>query len=602
MSWEKLQPKVPPEIQEVSTKVVEGLNAVKTALEAAQAIISITQSLVQTQAGVAVTLTNQAIQLVVDAVQGLLNSFLDDTGAYILLVPLPKKGLVAVASQPDTPDEPGSNYVGFPDSALLSALPEAAAARLRSSPSFSAIFDTGNLSLGGNAYLVKTISSSIYDSGDRNRPKFTGDNYWAYGLAVAGAPDLTSILTALTFLDRFFAPPRSANSLSASRGIADIVAARVQARPSGRGRLPVIEWDRVPSSVALTSYDQSTVVARKYAVIRSTDFRTKTATTILDLFPTAEISEGMTGPGGAKVLKIGNYDGLLNRYIDTDTLEEGTTYYYFIAFQARVMNSLNGPDSGNSRPRSPGQDPDEAERPYTDLPFGLISSSAEWRMPTSGAQLSSTRLSQAPDWYRSKSVAGIVPGLERFLDIVNELLESFRQTALGVTGRAREYLNQISASVTQLERRIEDIQQAVAKFTAIFANVNVGVYATTGTGRGSASSFISSVVQAIDDPSDENRPPFDVGDEYVIAAVVVVVSPDAAVVDTAKTLLDLILGGGGVTSPALAGIESIQTELATIEQSLIDQLTGGGTATSGASLTFDESMQPRPLGQADANC
>jgi hypothetical protein len=74
------------------------------------------------------------------------------------------------------------------------------------------------------------------------------------------------------------------------------------------------------------------------------------------------------------------------------------------------------------------------------------------------------------------------------------------------------------------------------------------------------------------------------------------------VVDTAKTLLDLILGGGGVTSPALAGIESIQTELATIEQSLIDQLTGGGTATSGASLTFDESMQPRPLGQADANC
>lgn len=602
MSWEKLQPKVPPEVQEVSTKVVEGLNAVKSALEVAQTIIEVTQSLVQTQAGAAVTLTNQALQLVIDAVQGLLNSFLDDTGAYILLVPLPKKGLVAIASQPDTPDEPGSNYVGFPDSALLSALPEATAARLRSSPAFSAIFGSGNLSIGGNAYLVKTIASSIYDAGDRNRPKFTGDNYWAYGLAVAGAPDLTSILTALTFLDRFFAPPRSSNSVSASRGILDLVASRVSANPSGRGLLPVIEWDRVPSYIALTSYDQSTVVARQYAVIRTTDFRTRTATSILDIFPTVDITEGMTGPGGAKVLKLGNYDGLRNRYVDTETLEPGVTYYYFVAFKARVMNSLSGPDSGNSSPRSPGQDPDQAERPYTDLPFGLVSSSAEWRTPASGAQLNSTRLSTAPDWYRTKSVAGMVPGLERFLDIVGELLNSFRQTALGVSGRAREYLNQISAMVSQLERRIEDIQQAVAKFTAIFANVDVGVYATTGTGQGSASSFISSVVQAIDDPADENRPPFDVGDEYVVAAVIVVVSPDAAVVQTAKTLLDLILGGGGLTSPALAGIESIQTELATIEQGLISQLTGGGTAPEGASLAFDESMQPRPLGEADANC
>lgn len=602
MAWKRLQPKIPPEIQEVSTKVVEGLNAVKSALELAQASIEITQTLVQTQAGAAVTLTNRAIQLVIDAVQGLLDSFLDDTGAYILLVPLPKKGLVAIAAQPDTPDEPGSNYVGFPDSALLSALPEATAASLRASPSFAAIFDTSTLSLGGNAYLVQTIAKSIYDAGDRNRPQFTGDNYWAYAMTVAGAPDITALLTALTFLDRFFAPPRSANSMSASRGVLDIVASQVRANPSGRGRTPVIEWDRVPSFVPLTSYDQSTVVARRYAIIRTTDFRTKTATSILDIFPTAEITEGMTGPGGAKVLKIGNYDGLRNRYVDTEALQAGTTYYYFVAFQARVMNSMAGPDSGNSRPRSPGEDPDEVTPRYTDLPFGLVSSSAEWRAPASAAQLSSTRLSQAPDWYRTKSVAAVMPGLERFLDIVNELLESFRQSALGVSGRAREYLNQIASVVTQLEKRIEDLQQAVGKFTAIFSNVNVGVYATTGTGKGPAGSFIADVVQAIDDQADENRPPFDVGDEYVVAAIVAVVSPDAAVVATAKTLLDLIFGGGGATSPALAGIESIQTELAQIEQGLIDQITGGGTAPSGASLAFDESMQPRPLGEADANC
>ena len=599
--WKNLQPNLPPEVQEISTKVAEGLDAVKTGLEAARVIINITQSLIQTQGSTAVTLTNQAIRLVIETLQGVINSFLDDTGAYVLLVPLPKKGLVAIASQPDTPDEPGSNYVGFPDSALLSYLPAAQAASLRSSPAFAAIFNSRDLSIGGNAYLVKTIASSIYDSGDRNRPKFTGESYWAYGLAVAGAPDMTSVLGALTFLDRFFAPPHSANTVTASRGILDLVPSQVRAAPSGRGRLPVIEWERVPASTALRGFDGSTLVARKYAVIRTKDFRTKTATTILDLFPTAEIREDMTGPGGAKVLTISDYDGLVNRYIDTDTLEAGVTYYYFVAFKGRINNNMAGADSGNDGPRSPGQDASTPAPEYVDLPFGLISSCAEWRPPTSSNQLSSTRLSKAPDWYRTPSVATVLPGVEKFLDLISEVLENFRIASAGITGRTQQYLNQISEQITQIQRKADDLDSVLAKLNALSSNLNTGIYGTARAGQGSASLFLADVVQAIDDPSDPDRPPFDMGDEYVVAALVLVVSPDAAVIETVKGLLELIFGGAN-TSPVTEGIDSVRTSLAQVEQALIDRVSGGGTAPAAAPLAFDSNMSPRPLGEPDASC
>lgn len=600
--WKRLEPEIPSEVQEVSTAIAASLDAVKQGLDAARQVIQVLQTAVQTDLSPAVVLANQALNLAINTIQRLINSFLDDTGAYVLLVPLPKKGLVSVVAKPDTPSEPGSNYVGFPDSAMLGSLSENGATEVRSSPSFSAIFDPGNTSLGGNAYIVQTLAASIYDAGDRNRPKFAGENYWAYGMVVAGAPDITSILSSIALLDRVFSPTKSANALPASRGVLDIVAAQVQAGPSGRGRMPVIEWARVPSSSTLNSYDFSTVVAHRYAIIRTTDFRTKTAISVLDLFPTADITEGMTGPGGAKVLKVADYDGVLNRYVDTETLVDGTTYYYFVAFKPRVINSMLGPDSGNGAPRSPGANPNEPTPAYTDLPFGLVSSPAEWQHSTSNPRISSTRLSRAPDWYRVPSVAGVFPGVERLLDIVNEVLESFRQSALSVSERTSQYLNQIAAIGTQLQRRIDDVQLAVGRINSLATQSNLGAYVAASTGQGPAGSFVADVVRLIDDASDPNRPPFDVGDEYVVAAVVLVVSPDASAVNTAKELLDLFLGLVERDSAVVSGIESVSSTLAQVEQSLINEITGGGTATASNPVAFDESMQPRPLGQPDARC
>jgi len=605
--WRQINPSLPPgleDLAEVASEVanfqktlVEGLKEVRDSFETALSALTTQLSAAETQAATITSLARRAVNLAIAGVQDIFNSFLDDLGAYVLLVPVPKKGLVSVATSPDVPDQPGSNYVQFPDRAMLSLMDAAGASALRQSPSFAAIFDAPTYSLGGNRYLVNTIAGSIYDTGDLNRPKFTGESHWAYGLIVAGATDVTSVMGAIGSLDRLLAVPRSANSLPASRNIGDFVATGVRALPSGRGRQPVIEWTPVPPSSALTGFDGATVRARQYAIIRSSALEARTATEITDLFPTADIREGLTGSYGAKVLKVASYNGVTHRYVDSEQLTAGQTYYYHVAFNTTITGSPGGADSGNDRPRSTVGEDQPGRR---DLPFSLLSTAAEWRQPTASAQNSSTRLGQAPDWYRTPSIARALPGVERLLDIANEELRSAQENFATVSQRSQQYANFISQTVDSYSARADAVAAALTRSINVLNSIDAGLYGTVRVGQGSAGAFVADVVAAIDDVTDENRPPFDTGDEYVVAALVLVVSPDAAVVQRSLDFLKLLIGL--LDDDVVAGINSISTTLATAEQALVNQITGGGESPVDAPVAFSEDMTPRPLGQPDASC
>lgn len=598
MTWVKLQPTLPPEVTTVAQTISTGLNTVKQALQIVQTLAATTRALVGSSDSLRVNAVNAAIQAAVSAVQALLNDFLNSTGLHVLLVPLPKKGLVTVISRPDTPDEAGSNYVQFPEGALLSTVSEAIASVIRNSPSYSAIFSATGTSLGGNPYLVKTISESLFDSGDRNRPKFESNSYWAYALAVAGATDVTSMLSAATFLDQLFQRPPGANALNTSRSVCDLVPRNIRAVPSGRGLLPVIEWDHVPPSVSLTSYDGSTVVATKYAIIRSTGFESRTVSEVLDLFTTQELTEGLTGLYGAKVLKVGNYDGVLRRYIDTENLEPNQSYFYHVAFKTRVDSLTSAADSGNERPRNP----EGIEyAPTVEFPFRLLSSCAEWRLPTNSRELTNSALSRAPDWYRTPSLPTVVPGLDRLVDLIVEELNSLKQVSSGVAGRTQQYIDAVTNQIARIQEKVDLIQGFVSRLQAIYSNTKAGAYVNVRTGEGGLGSFLGDVISGIDNVQDDNRPPFDVGDEYVVAALVLAVGPNPGPILVAYNLL-LALFAGQVTNEALAGIESVSTSLAEVEQALIDQIQGGGTATAEDPIALSTSMEPRPRGEPDASC
>lgn len=598
MTWVKFQPTLPPEVLTIAQSLSAGLNTVKEGLSIVQTTAQTTQALIGSADSLRVNTVNAAIQAAVSAVQLLLNSFLDSAGMHVLLVPLPKKGLVTVIARPDTPDEAGSNYVQFPESAILQSVSTALASVIRNSPSYSSIFTSTGTSLGGNSYLVKTITESLFDTGDRNRPKFEDGSFWAYTFAVAGATDVTSMLSGATFLDQLFQRPVGTNALNTTRSIVDLVPRNIRVNPSGRGTMPVIEWDHVPPSVNLQSYDGSTVVATQYAVIRSTEFEARTATEVLDLFPTVNLTEGLTGGYGAKVLAVANYDGTLRRFIDTSELQADQSYYYHVAFKTRVDSLSAAADSGDDRPRNPAG---VEYTPTLERPFHLLSSCVEWRKPSNARTLTNGTLSRAPDWYRTPSLPSIIPGVDGFVDLVTEELNSLTQVSSGVASRSQQYIEMLSNQVTQIQAKVDAIQGFISRLQAIYSNVGGGVYATIRSGKGGLGSFLGDVISSIDDVQDENRPPFDVGDEYVVAAIVLMVGPDASRIQRGYELMSALFGSPAPNA-ALAGIESVPTALAEVEQALIDEIRGGGTSSPTNSVAFTTGMVPRPVGEPDASC
>lgn len=592
MPWKSLELTLPPAVDTVARAVGSGLDAVKSALTQVQAQARVTQTIAQTEEGIRVQLANAAVQAAVSAISGFVNQLLDSAGVYVLIVPLPKKGLVSIASRPNNPDEPGSNFVQIPEQNILNGLPPARANQLRQSPSFSQIFNPRDLFLGGNAYFVKTLAESLYDAGDRNRPKFAPQSYWAYSLLVAGATDVTSLLSAATFFDRLFGRARSANGVSASRGVSDFVPRNIRVGPSGRGYFPVLEWERVPQSVALLSYDGARVVPTEYAVIRSTDFRAKTATGVLDLFSNTELREGQTGQFGAKVLKVASYDGVVNRYIDTEEFTNPSVFYH-VAFKSRTEAPAGAGASVPAPPRSNAAgEPQTDSVTRVDNPYNLLSSCAEWRRPTSNAQLTDMRLSAAPDWARTTSVAALFPGLERLLDRAVENLQTLSSASRNINETNNAYLNMLSREVARITRQTAEINSYLSQLQAVFATPNADVFTTTRQGQGGVGTFLSDVILTMDDTRDPNRPNFDTGDEYVTGVVLLCVGPDPAPIAAAFAMLEGLFGSSG-DSEARTGLESIQTALTEVEASL---------TAEAAPIAFDESMQPRPPGEPDASC
>lgn len=593
MQWQSLNLNLPSTATSIARALETGLDAVKNALTLVQAQARTTQTLIQTEEGDRVRLVNSAVRAATGALSTFINQWLDSAGLYALIVPLPKKGLVSIASRPNNPDEPGSNFVQIPQQNLLNSLPATTAARVRQSPSFTQIFDPNNLFLGGNAYFVKTISESLFDPGDRNRPKFDAASYWTYTMVLAGASDITSVISAATFFDRLLPTAQSANRVSASRSISDFVPKGLRVGPSGRGYFPVLEWERIPQSTALLSYDGARVVPTEYAIIRSTDFQAKTVARVTDLFNTTDLREGLTGRFGSRVLYAGSYDGIVNRYIDSSEQIDGQSYFYHVAFKSRTESPAGLDGVSPAPPRNNPNGSPRTEAPTSiNNPYNLLSSCAEWRKPTSGRQLTDSRLGVAPDWSRSPSLATMLPGVERLIDRALETLQSLNTGARSITEINNAYLDMLGRDIDRLTRQIAEINGYVNQLQAVFNTPDADIFATIRQGRGGVGSFLSDVILTMDDARDANRPTFDTGDEYVTGLVILCVGPDPAPINAAFAMLTSLFGPP-TPDEASEGIEAIQTTLIQAEAAVAAQLDP---------IAFDEHMVPRPRGEPDASC
>lgn len=570
MTWREFAIRPPPALAQLGASLTTGLDTIRAALDVLRASSRVEALLTPDGTEVPTRALNAAIRSVVLALTGAMDTMLDSAGVYGLVVPLPKRGVGGFLPDPVVAED---SPVNFPLHAALARMDEPARARLQQASMFEHLLDPTRAFYGGNAHFARAVLGSIYDTGDINRPTFTEDTHWVYAVFVAGSEDPTTALTVAGALDRLLG---SRTRVAATRSTADLVPQRVRVTASGRGEHAVIEWEPLAGSRIVPSLDNLRIVPVRYAIIRTPDERARTARHVTDLFATPVLTRGMTGLYGAKVLWTAPYDGVVSRWVDPEPLEEGKTYVYHVAFQARLE-----------------QDP---ETPPIEMTFGPMSGAGA--ITVDPATPVPSGLSRAPDWFRTPSAAQLIPGLATVVDLVQEYLRTLAQTATSNSDRVDAYLNFLDRQIAEFAGRAEQMRQHLAQLTGglTMSDELAGVHVLTGKGQGSAVEFARTLLEQLsaDDP---NRPPFDDGTEYVTGAVVLAVGPDLSSVESAFRMFELLFGASE-EDPVLEGINAIADTVATVEQRLIDSVLGPAPAAP-PTPSFDRAMTP---GGRDPDC
>lgn len=533
MPWSALTLAPPAGLAAATAALDAGFHAVKTGLDAARAVATAALALNADVAAV-----DPGVGALVTATQGALAALLDDTGAHALLVPLPKKGMLGLV--------PGTGPALVTSHAL-----EADATK--TTPLWRQAFDPDALFTGGNAWFLRCLAGSLADAGDDARPTFTATSRWAYALVVAGASDVTALLTVPAFLTNLLGLGGDTNAVPADRGAFSRVPQNVRVVPTRTGAR--VQWDAVPVAAVVAAFDSVQVTATAFAIIRTTDFVARGARRVTDLFGATPLRPGLTGAFGAVVLAVATYDGVTNRWVDTAHLEDETDYFYFVAFATKTGDRDNG--------------------------YVALSSAAPFRRAREATPHVGSH-GALPDWTRTPSVARLVPAVGDALDLVGEELGSLRDTVAGADAAREAFTSLLAAQSDTLLRKAEELTRYVQRVTTTLTPPAAGLHAFTGTGAGGTGAFLADVAAALDAPGDADRPEFDDGSEFVTGVVLLAVDPDPTKIAAAFEALKLLFGGGAV-DPARAGVDAIVAP------------TPADVATTTAAtpvVAFDDAMRP----------
>jgi hypothetical protein len=336
----------------------------------------------------------------------------------------------------------------------------------------------------------------------------------------------------------------------------------------------VLEWNPLPMVQVLLSYDRSRVVPIEFAVIRSTDFRAATALDVTELFGTSQLTQGLSGRFGARVIAVRPHDAVTSRYVDEEEVPAGQTRYYHVAFKARVE-----PATG-TRQQAINQ------------PYGPLSRCVTITRPLRPSGLAA--ISNPPDWVRTSSIATIIPPMASLMDVVQEQLRTLSSRTDAASATVTQALQVIDREIERLAQRIADATVFVRQLSTIFdaGSEAAGIHATVGQGQGSTSQFLFEVIQRLSDAADPERPAFDSGDEFVLGAVILAVSPDPAAIARAVAAFELFFGGAPQDNAIRAGIDAVPAG---------EDVPADVPAPPRDPIGFDADMSPREVGSAECD-
>jgi hypothetical protein len=575
MTWQAFTIAAPPGINQLGSLLSTGLNLFTTALQALETELQVTQAAASDPGGISEQAANQAIQTAVLAIKDLIDQILLATGCYVLVIPIPKKALINPQTTTDDSNRNQVNPSYFPIGPILSQLGSGDTSPLYSQLDFASLFNPNATNVGGNAWLIKTLTESLYDSGDLQRPRWPTSMYWASCQIVVGAIDYTQVASMMLYMDNLFSGAtsrgqnmqRSQTVLVPQSVTASVAYPQTTATPA-----VIVSWPALDSGRILSAFDSATVTAVRMAIIRSTDFRARSALRVSDLF-SSTLSTGTTGQYGATVLFEGPFDGITNRYVDSSSLVDGTDYFYHVAFQTQLNVAGAAPVIND---------------------YSTLSAVVPVHYSTQ-AQIPLTP-SKPPDWQRTPSIVQLIPPLANFLTQIKVYLDGFAAGAQSYTDHQTAYTQFLNQQIAIYEAKAASVVTVVQQLAALFSVPSAGgAYVRFSTGEGAVASVAADFIQSLTDTSDQNRPPFDQGTEYTAAIIFLAAGPDPTSAAASLGFLQTLLGSTSLT-PVQTALAQITQAVAAAEVITINQL----TATP--SSTFDAAGNPLPPGTPDPTC
>lgn len=555
------------------TEITATIDGIAALGNATVSVLQIVSGVLDVIAGLTIETdpTKAVLDAAIKAIEEGLSTLLNDSGVYVLFVPVRRKIIVSPLIQE------ALSLVGDP--VLQSDLDPAALvvqARLAANNAEVGAFFRSP-SDGGNAGFFRTVFESILDPGDPNRPLFEQSAYVAGIHVVAGAPDYVNLLSFITALDSLMLPPGPANNTLSTPGLPvpqNLRATGVRLLDGNLGAR--LSWDPQVPVVTVPPLGVGCLITN-IAIIRSTNPKVMLASTPESLFGTKNLTKGMTAPGDpdTTVVDILDYGVPFppSTYDDNTGLEDAKAYYYFACYRFR-MGSIDDITRAASYP----------DQQYYHL-SNVAVATATTRTPRSGKGV-------PPDWVRTPSVIDLLPIAGELLDL---LLATLKQFQSGVSGRAdalKKYIEYLKGEIKRLQDLIAAMTGVVQRLTSLATQTpTVGAYGRVFFGKGGTDFMLADLAASLSPTNgDGGRPPFDRGDEFVTGVVVMVGAPSEDGVVAVKTLLETLfgIGGGGSVSPLQQAIAAIDAQLTTQEAaSFGDDFTAGGTVTVTQGLTGD---------------
>lgn len=397
---------------------------------------------------------------------------------------------------------------------------------------------------GGNAGFYNAFATSLMNPTDPNRPQYDNQSdAVAMAVLLIGAPNFSGIAAAASMIGQLTGGAGSGNNGNSASARTIPVPQNLKARVVGssvaKGVGVRLDWD-VPQSVYASPYFPGVSIAvNRYAVIRSTDPKAQGARSVLDLFATQALTEGLVS-GKNTVLSIGS--GLGSAYLDTDVLDPKVPVYYCVAWETNVSEP-----SGNNT-----------------LPFDQISNVA--KVSTAAPQPPQTGAATA--WAATGSAIEAFPPIARAAQTLIEQTRTLITPSGTASSRLSSAIQLAQDASKRLAARATDLTNDVKQLATSLARPIPSLYITQMSSSTGGNVFLlSELAKRLNNMTDTSRPPFDHG-EYVCG--VCFVAGASRLADLAATIafFETLFGPADAANPLMGLLAAIDTVVTQAETSV----------------------------------